>query len=1406
MSHHMAQSVSKRSGLRKKKAQRTDRIQNQDDFNDAPRLPQSPVIESHEVQQLKRDLQMLRMQMESMSESSWRGGGMAPKLPQNMAKNLQIPKLGNPEEVQLPEFETWLVEWQNYVCLTDPLGEASTSQWSYFLRMALHVEWITLWRQGELNVSMEATADEVIKEIKHFIVKKVHPADHRHRFFTRKQRANEGIREYMTSLKTLEAACTFPALHKCTTCGDTCMGLAKALREERVRDQFVEGLYDKDMREQVLAQTYEDYSLDKVKNICLAKESCKASSMLEEPSSLCKTELDDLNNLKGRQSESRQSKDERKCWNCGKPRHPRNDCPAQDATCRNCNKKGHFAKCCRRPLGYQGSGEAKMLDEEDVHGMISIGSLCKMDTKQLVQMDVQLNNQKFHLNFLPDTGASVNAVGIDVMKRVCPGVMKGIQREKRVVRAVNGQSLYMIGFLEVKIVHNSKEYKSKLFIFKDVQGAILSQEGCKRLGLISRSFPHCNLDDVKQIQELTLNQAPKEYFGHVPKNVPSSYKERLLQEYKDVFDDERLKVMTGSPMHIELDEKAVPVRRYKPYTVPLKWQGKVKSMLDDMERTGIIEKVPVGETVTWLHAMVVVPKKNSVEPRIAIDFSPMNRFVKRPAHPLVTPRDAVSIIPPGMIFFTVLDMRHGFWQVALDESSKRLTSFMTMWGTYRFNRNAMGLTSAGDEYIRRGDEALREIDNVVKVVDDILIFDQDYEMHCRRVQQVLDRCRKNGITLHPNKIHFAQPVVEFCGYTISKDGFSTSQKLVEALKRFPVPKSKTDVRSFCGLAQQFEKFTPRLTELLQPLRALTSTKTSFVWEGLQKHAFEDTIQALTDVRLLAHYDPDKRVRLETDAAQSKGLGYALWQEQTDQTWRLLQCGSREVNDAESKYSATEIELLALTWAIKKCHLFLQGSWFEAIVDHKPLVSIVNKKQLCDLETPRQKRLMEKLMAYQLTVSWKPGIKHVVVDCLSRYPVSQPDSDDMMDTDDIRHADQVFQVMANEDEQNGEQIVGDMLIDKFRSSFLKDPECMKLARQVKVGFPDNKQQLDEELHKFWTYRHQLSLAGDMILLGTRLFVPKDHRKEVLGILHAPHLGIEKTQKRARQVVFWPGITNDIRNLVTSCKRCIQFLPSQAKEPLKQENPSGPMEVVYVDLFSADGYEYLVMSDKYSGWPMISALGKTGTSSAKLITILRNWFSAFGFPRKLVSDGGPQLRSAEFTGWLNSQGVYHFIASSYYPQSNGQAEAAVKTLKHFVMKVTQKGRLDSDAFYMGLAELRNSPRLDGPSPAQLMFGRQTRTLMPVHPSALYFKEEKDSRAKEKYEEQYNRRSRQLPQLPVGAKVWVQNPKSKRWDTHAVIVEQMPGSRSYKVKADKGGVYHRNRRHIRPDQSSSYSSQGR
>jgi len=228
----------------------------------------------------------------------------------------------------------------------------------------------------------------------------------------------------------------------------------------------------------------------------------------------------------------------------------------------------------------------------------------------------------------------------------------------------------------------------------------------------------------------------------------------------------------GGPMRIHLKEGAVPFAIHTPRPIPFAFQQKVKEELESMECQGIIATVG-DDPSDWCHLLVTVAKDEGV--RITVDLSHLNSQVSRPTHPSPTPFDAVRRVTPSSRYFTKADALCGYWQLELAEEDQHLTTFITPYRRYKHRRGLMGFSATGDAYCRRGDIALQGMQRCVKVVDDILLYDDDFKTHIQQVDQMLRRCRKNGITLNRDKFVIAAPSVSFCSYTISNKGIEADQ-------------------------------------------------------------------------------------------------------------------------------------------------------------------------------------------------------------------------------------------------------------------------------------------------------------------------------------------------------------------------------------------------------------------------------------------------------------------------------------------------------------------------------------------------------------------------------------------------------------------------------------------------------
>ena len=151
-----------------------------------------------------------------------------------------------------------------------------------------------------------------------------------------------------------------------------------------------------------------------------------------------------------------------------------------------------------------------------------------------------------------------------------------------------------------------------------------------------------------------------------------------------------------------------------------------------------------------------------------------------------------------------------------------------------------------------------------------------------------------------------------------------------------------------------------------------------------------------------HFDPKKKSHLFTDAPCRHGIGYALIQHDRDRP-HLIQCGSRSLTSTEANYAIIELECLAITWAFKKCRIYLAGSNFNVYSDHKPLKQTFETKSLDHMEGSRVHRLIQTVYPYMFQFSYVPGKDHLTADTLSRALVFQPNSKEFIIMNSVRTA-------------------------------------------------------------------------------------------------------------------------------------------------------------------------------------------------------------------------------------------------------------------------------------------------------------------------------------------------------------------------------------------------------------------
>ena len=823
---------------------------------------------------------------------------------------------------------------------------------------------------------------------------------------------------------------------------------------------------------------------------------------------------------------------------------------------------------------------------------------------------------------------------------------------------------------------------------------------------------------------------------------------------------------------IKLQNNCQPYALTTPRRVAIPLLPKVETELQRMLQLGVIERV--NQPTEWCSGMVVVPKPNG-NVRICVDLTKLNTSVLRERHILPSVEQALAQIG-GARFFTKLDANSGFWQVELSHDSSLLTTFITPFGRFCFKRLPFGITSAPEYFQRKMHEILSGLKGVVCLMDDVLVHGTTQEEHDENLLAVLNRIQEAGLILNKDKCIFSTKSIKFIGQVVDANGIKPDPDKITAINDMPQPTNITELRQFLGMVNQLNKFSPHLADYKKPLQELLSRRNHWRWETSQETAFQNIKAALISSETLCAFNPTLETIVSADAS-SFGLGAVLRQRQPeDKTLRPVAYISRVMSETEKKYAQIEKEALAVTWACERFQDYLLGLRFHMETDHKPLVPLLSTKPLDQLPI-RVQRFRLHMMRFEYTITHVPGKQLQIADALSRSPVSSAtDTDYELQKDVSAYVDLLVQTLPASDHQ----------LQLVRQAQDCDETCTQIKSYCLNGWPD-RARLQGVIKKYQPVKDELSVTHGLVLRGNRLVIPKSLQQEMLNKLHAGHQGITKCRQRALQSIWWPAIGKDIEETVNRCMVCCTTRFQHAEPLLSSEFPDYPWQRLASDLFEWKKSKYLLVIDYYSRYIEIARLS-TATSS-DVITHMKSIFARHGVPESLTSDNGPQYAADQFKSFAKEYGFTHLTSSPRYPQGNGFAERAVRTVKNLLEK--------GDDPYIALMAYRSTPLENGYSPSELLMGRKLRTtipmiteqLLPSIPSKFLVKE-KEVKIRERQQKNFNKHHRASPLklLKPGDLVYI--PDNERQGT---IIEES-STRSYTVQTPEG-TYRRNRRHLVP-----------
>lgn len=469
--------------------------------------------------------------------------------------------------------------------------------------------------------------------------------------------------------------------------------------------------------------------------------------------------------------------------------------------------------------------------------------------------------------------------------------------------------------------------------------------------------------------------------------------------------------------------------------------------------------------------------------------------------------------------------------------------------------------------------------------------------------------------------------------------------------------------------------------------------------------------------------------------------------------------------------------------MEKFHQYTYERKVNVHSDHKPLENIVRKPLL---NTPKRlQRMLLRLQRYDIEVKYIPGKSMLLADTLSRAYLPEHASEGSVEME-IESINMVQHIH-----------IAEQRLQAIREETSKDRKLQSLIKLLQEGWPMNKKDIPSDIAHYHSFQEELSAQGGIVFRGERVVIPDALRGDSVRRIHSSHLGIEGCLRRARECVYWPGMNEQIKTFIEKCDVCRSMDVKQQKETLQShELPSSPWSKVGTDIFTLDSRNYLITVDYLSNFWELDYL--PDTQSTTVIHKLKAHFARHGIPDVVISDNGPQYTSEDFKRFSRQWEFKHKTSSPAYPQSNGMAESAVKSAK----RLLKKAKADGKDPYLAMLDQRNTPsQWIKASPAQRLFSRRTRTLMPMHdnllqPKVIHSRQEQiENRNRQAV--YYNRHAKDLDPLKEGDRVHVQPGEPNKTWRKATVVKPVD-YRSYDVQLDSGTILRRNRRHLRKDKA--------
>ncbi|GJW34093.1 reverse transcriptase domain-containing protein [Tanacetum coccineum] len=560
-------------------------------------------------------------------------------------------------------------------------------------------------------------------------------------------------------------------------------------------------------------------------------------------------------------------------------------------------------------------------------------------------------------------------------------------------------------------------------------------------------------------------------------------------------------------------------------------------------------------------------------------------------------------------------------------------------------------------------ELLGTIKTMEVFMDDFSVFGDSFSSCLANLDKMIKGVICTKLALNWEKSHFMVKEGIVLGHKISRKGIEVDKAKVDVISKLPHPTTVKGIRSFLGHAGFYRRFIKDFSKISRPMTHLLEKNTPFIFSEDCILAFQTLKKKLTEAPILIAPNWDQPFEIMCDASDY-AIGAVLGQ-RIEKHFRPIHYASKTMTEAETNYTTTEKEMLAVVYAFEKFRSYL---------------------------------IMNKSVEFDFKVIDTKGAENYAADHLSR--LENP-YENVFDPKEITETFplETLSVLTSKDQSTPWFAdFANYHAGKFIKKGMSTQEKNKFFKDVK--------------HYFWDDPFLFKTCADQII---RRCVDGKEALEILEACHSGptggHYGANFTAKKIFDAGFyWPTIYKDAYEFVKSCDACQR----QGKISQRDEMPQNAIQVCEIfDLWGIDfigpfpssrGNKYILVAVDYlSQWVEAKALP---TNNARVVVkFLKSLFSRFGAPRAIISDRGTHFCNDKFDKVMSKYGVTHRLSTPYHPQTSGQVEVTNRGLKRILERTVGENRASwSDKLDDALWAFRTAYKTPiGCTPYKLVYGK-------------------------------------------------------------------------------------------------------